>query len=484
MTDLNTSVPMLRRALQEVCAAFPAATAELDFSFFSPAQLNAAEFSCVLVEGPCGTGKSHLQRALLHSHFEKKQEYRLQVFPRFDLFPGIGFGYKRTDFPCPEKADLQALLRENCQPLHIWQVGLLDSFIDISHEYGVARDWQQGTAWVATNPKLVREIIQRADQEFNRKQSKFIYLFDGLEQMADTEEEFHALLKGILQLAVELLKTENLRCKIFVQPWMMENIRRETHLAEHLLRHKKELSWRRCDLYHLLFNRLANHSQAGPYFRSLYEKSPLERWQPHPRTSGKFVAPRSLAVDETAQAELFQILAGPEMGEFAPNAVPYVWLINYLQDSAGMVSPRSFMAALAAAAQATAADCPTALDGRALAIGVRNGWQTRVAEIEAHHPWVKLALAAWRKQKLPLSPHQIERLWQEQATLEALPGALQAGQVSVTFLPAALRSGASGVISQLAGLGMVQVLLNGDIQMNDVYRLHYGLGRHSGLPIL
>lgn len=485
MLDDQETLAIFRHALFDVCADFSLPFKEADHHFLTGSQLNAIEFKTVLVEGPCGAGKTHLWRTLVDTRNELNIRYRQLSFPGYNIFTRVGFGTGLRAEVVPSKLQLQALHEKHAtdakfSPLFIWQAVLAYGLGDFDKSFEQCSTWEQRVAWVYTNQSGFEQKINEIDHRFDVENVKHLCLFDALEQMCDDGIAFHWLFKGILQLAVQLNETENLRCKIFIRPDMMANIEREGFLADRLLRHKKDLYWRRCDLYNLLFTRLANHAQAGAIFRELCHSVGTHPWLEN-TTTGRFSPPRSLAIDEDVQGAVFKALAGWRMGDVSPNGVPYVWLINYLQDSLGFVSPHSFMAALAASVVAVDEDCPTVIDGMAIAKGIRTGWKTRNAEIDAAHPWVKLVMQPWRKQNLSLPQYIIEDLWHSNQTLSKLIENLQQEQATVQLPPKGLSSGPGGIIKELEALGIIQVLLNGKIEMNDVYRFHYRLGRQAGL---
>ena len=82
---------------------------------------------------------------------------------------------------------------------------------------------------------------------------------------------------------------------------------------------------------------------------------------------------------------------------------------------------------------------------------------------------------------LPCEVKAIEQLWRENGTLDTLEASLKNADTAVKLPPLNLSQGSRGVLMDMQSLGLVQRLRNGLIQMPDVYRLAFGLGRHGGL---
>jgi hypothetical protein len=85
---------------------------------------------------------------------------------------------------------------------------------------------------------------------------------------------------------------------------------------------------------------------------------------------------------------------------------------------------------------------------------------------------------------VPCISGDIERIWRAGQSLELLESRLKSSGASVKLPPQNRDQGASGILSDLAALGMVQLLEGKRIQMPDVYRIAYGLGRKGGVKPL
>ena len=87
--------------------------------------------------------------------------------------------------------------------------------------------------------------------------------------------------------------------------------------------------------------------------------------------------------------------------------------------------------------------------------------------------------------QVPCAPKDILVLWKKSRVLETLLGKeLQQSGSSVKLPPQHLADGPEGVLEDLQELGLIQRQHDGRIQMPDVYRIAFGLGRRGGVKPL
>ena len=189
-----------------------------------------------------------------------------------------------------------------------------------------------------------------------------------------------------------------------------------------------------------------------------------------------------LAGDEGVQRERFHAISGPWMGSDRRRGFPYTWIPNHLADADGMVSPRSFIAALRAAANDTADRHPEhdhALHYDSVKRGVQEASRIRVRELREDYPWVDRLLVPLEGIVVPCEFGEIDGIWETNGTLDHLSD--QIGQDDVKLPPRNIRRGASGVREDLESLGVFRRLRDGRVDVPDVFRVGYGLGRRGGV---
>ncbi len=487
MNDLEKTI-ILRTGIRDVCTSFgnTAMTSETRMTFLPSSHVNAAAFDVTLVEGYCGFGKTHLWHYLGSVAHQQNVARWAQESERRHLVTAYGFGENLNRDEVPDRATLALLWqhyhgKDKTFTSAVWRAVLAHG-LGFDGEFALLANWEQRVAWVHANPNKFKAALESADARLAVADQMHMVLFDSLEQLADNWADTLHWLKGLMQVAREVRNTRHIRCKIFLRPDMMTGIVQQSQDADQLLPYKKEL-WRRCDFYSLFFRHLANHPEAGALFRDICHQLG-QTWLQNKR-DGQFFPPKPLNIDEDVQAKVFHELTGRRMGEVSPHAPPYVWLINCLQDSLGFVSPKSFMATLAGAAEMVEQTCSQVLDGRAIFKGRYAKSDVRPKEIFSNHPWVELVFRPLVGQlQLPIPLHQIEEKWRTHKTLETLVDDLLTGDFAVKLPPKSLARGAHGVIDDLWELGVLQVLLNGEIQMNDVYRTFFGFGRKGGIYVI
>ena len=85
---------------------------------------------------------------------------------------------------------------------------------------------------------------------------------------------------------------------------------------------------------------------------------------------------------------------------------------------------------------------------------------------------------------VPCLVRDIESVWKRERTMESLVSMLSKQGKAAKLPPAHLEQGALGVIIDLEGLGMLNRIEGRRIQMPDVYRVAFGLGRRGGVKPL
>ena len=454
------------------------------FTYVPPSHARALDPEATLVEGIRGSGKSFWCAQLASDNHRK---FVQAAFPevRFDsklkVARGFGTGLKPTEAP---SADVLAqLTQENFRPRSIWRA-VLAFHAGFGGKFAGLKRWSERVQWIQSHPEDFDDLLEQADQDLDARGETLLILFDALDRLAEDWTHINPLAKALFQVALDARSTKRIRFKIFVRPDILQDsaITGFPDFSK-LLAHKAALNWRRADLYALLFQCLGNTATGGPAFRAMVENASGVS------LIGKgtdWVLPPALRSDEAQQEATFIELAGRAMGSSTKRGKPYTWLVNHLQDGLSQVSPRSFFAALKTAADETPDDFKLAIDYRAIQTGVQKASQIRVQEITGEdYPWVQVVMAPlYGNLTVPCVPKEFEKIWKEQSTLSGLEEKLKAGKAAVKLPPQNLELGATGVLRDLELLGIVQRLIDLRIQMPDVYRIAFGLGRRGGVKPL
>lgn len=480
----------MRKALLGALPEHDQSSADLrppQFTYLPPSHARALNPDNTLVEGMRGAGKSHWWNFL---NSPKHLGYLEGSFPEARIATSLevsqGFGVGLDPVAAPSKDTLASLLQKH-NARHIWQaVVAVHAEFPNPFPSGVTK-WRDRVQWVRDNPEDYDAILYKVGESLRRKGRKRLILFDALDRLADDWRGVRPLARALFQLALDTSANLGLRLKLFVRPDMLED---KEILAfpdsSKLLARKVALTWRRADLYALLFQCLANDKDHGETFRNHLKKALRFRWEE--KTNDTWALPDELRTDESVQKDVFHALAGPAMatGQFGhKRGFPYTWLPNHLVDGRDQVSPRSFFAALRSAA---ASDPPQgweyALHYRAIQSGVQQASQIRVKEItQEDYPWVEPLMEPLKTRiTVPCTVDDVVSLWNANHTLDGIEAAL--AKTDVKLLPPHFDEGNVGVLRDLKDLGVINYLWDGRIQVPDVYRIAFGLGRRGGVKPL
>ena len=452
------------------------------FTYVPPSHALALDPENTIVEGMRGAGKSHWWASL---NSEEHRKYLESVFPETRISGNIeisqGYGVGVSPEAWPGKDSLANLIK-SYEPRHIWQAVLAVHAKFPAPFPCKSGKWTDVVKWVSEHAEEYDNLLYQVDQELARVKKTRLVLFDGLDRLAGDWQSIRPLARALFQLALDLRSTRALRLKLFVRPDMLED--REIRAFPDFSKLKKiALTWRRVDLYALLFHCLGNADTHGEMFRKNCKQMFGGQWR---HVNDAWLVPEMLRADEALQREVFHAIAGPAMGKGPKRGFPYTWLPNHLIDGRDQVSPRSFVAALrhAVLQDNTPADWPYALHYKAIQVGVQEASQIRVDEISREdYPWVESLMQPLKKNiTVPCEPKDIFKLWQENNTIDSLLENEMAGEVKLP--PTHLKDREKGVIQDLEDLGVIQQLCDGRIQMPDVYRIAFGFGRRGGVKPL
>ena len=448
--------------------------------YLPPSHAKALDMNNPLVTGMRGAGKTFWWSALQEpsvrqlvgqssasSTLDEETEVR------------IGFGLKPAIDDYPSKDVLHQLMHRGTEPRIVWRTVLARQLAPDNHPIRQQSRWQGRTAYVEQNPEMIDRLFQQRDNEFDQQGIFFLLLFDALDRCADDWKEMYPAIRGLLQTTLDLLSYRRLRAKVFLRSDQLdENEVADFPDASKILASRVELSWPRNELYGLLWHYLAN-GQTGEEFQTFL--NPASRW-PSMVVGGKTVVTVPRPLKEDRQRERFHDMAGPWMGRGPKRGFPYTWIPNHLGDTEGRVSPRSFLKALRMAAEDTADQYPDhdrALHFESIKRGVQEASRTRVAELREDYPWVDKVLQCLAGMVVPCEFAEIEARWKAEGVLARLTEDVD--QNAVKLPPSRIDRGASGVREDLESLRVFWRAQDDRVNIPDVFRVGYGLGRRGGV---
>ena len=305
-------------------------------------------------------------------------------------------------------------------------------------------------------------------------------MFDGLDRCADDWNEASRAIRGLLQTALDMRSYRKLRVKVFLRSDQADADRvTDFPDASKVLASKVDLSWPRRELYGLLWHHLVNGRNGDAFRRFLRDGD----WRSVAidKTS-VFPVPRRLIVNEEQQEEKFHGIAGRWMGRGPRRGVPYIWIQNHLSDAEGRVSARSFLVALRTAAEHTADQHPehaNALHPDGIRRGVQEASKIRVGELQEDYPWMERVMRPLAGMNVPCEFAEFAERWRSEHVLDRLTEEIE--RSGPRLPPRHLDDGPNGVRQDLESLGVFQRLYDGRVNIPNVFRVGYGLGRRGGV---
>lgn len=443
-------------------------------TLFTPSvHRNALDPDTTIVRGGRGVGKTVWFKALQEDSLREiaARHYRLERLNRVDTFAGFGAKLSKK-YPNPRR--LQSLVK-GFQPLDIWTAVALFN-LDLA-ELVSLKDWPERVQWVVDNPGKVEDAILVADEDAERENRIKLFLFDAVERLHSDRRIADELTKGIFELALNLrTSASNLRVKLFIRYDMFDTAKFDFADASKLIANITDLRWSQTSLYALLFHYLSGaDSTYSPMFLS------ETGWEE--RFNG----------DEDKQRQVLEFITSRYMGTDRRKGYTYTWLPNHLADGRQQVSPRSFLSALWRATQRTEESFAAhrfAIHWDAIRQGVQHASRIRVSEVKEDTPWVSDAISPLRGAQVPIEKDEVVRRWNEaQLGAELAAQREQTGELpeddseeQEMFATGPLNIEYDGLIAELKDLGVMTERSNGRLDLPDVYRIAFDIGRKGGVP--
>lgn len=452
-------------------------TPDLKYTYLPASHAKALHPDSMLVVGIRGAGKSYWWSALQSEDHRSLIENTLpKTHITKDAVVSPGFGEKPSPDNYPGKDVLVSLL-SNFDARHIWRSVVLLHLLrrgNVDSPLSKLSNWKDRVGWVQDNPEEAERFALDADAVLDRSRTYHLILFDALDRTADDWISMFKLVRGMLQVLLEFRSYSRIRPKAFVRPDHLEDPSvADFPDASKVLTQKVELSWPRNELYGLFWQYLANEPNNGRLFRDgCHPKSD--------RQGEVWIIPEELRNDEDTQRKIFHAITGPLMGRDRRRGFPYTWLPNHLGDTRRQVSPRSFLAALRyAAGDSPRSGYEYAVHYESIKKGVQEASKIRVREMQEDYPWVGTLMKPLSGLTVPCSFEDIVGRWRQENILEQLQQRIKSAGVKLP--PAHLDVGAAGVHADLEALGLFERMSNDRVNLPDVYRVSYGIGRRGGV---
>jgi hypothetical protein len=456
------------------------------FVYLPSSHVKALRPDSMVVVGMRGAGKSFWWSALqnrqiqtLLARLDPRTEWKEQT----RITPGFG---ERPDLAAyPDRDTLGRLLETGKNPRLIWRTVVVHALAPERHPIRTVGGWEKRVAWVAQDPEGVGHLLEKRDREFEQQKTWFLVLFDALDRTASDWRDMYRLIRGLLETVLDLRPYRRLRAKCFLRTDQLdENRVADFPDASKVLSSRAELTWTRSDLYGLLWQYLANAPhQASGYFRDMSRKEYGLRWSDLRFDQLTIWRAYTDTPDlDKVQRALFHALTGEWMGQDHRRGFPYTWIPSHLADANGRTSPRSFLAALRAAAEDTQkryGNYERVLHYESIKRGVQTASRIRVTELKEDYPWVDLLMEPLKGLVVPCAFSDVTDRWDKAHALVKIQKRVQLGEERLP--PIRLEEGYEGVRKDLEELGIFTRMSDGRVNVPDVFRVGYGLGRKGGV---
>ncbi|ELK4800830.1 hypothetical protein ACNF0G_24440 [Pseudomonas aeruginosa] len=437
-------------------------TPQLGTLYLPPSHLKALRLDSHIVVGGRGVGKSFWTAAL------QSEPLRAQLGAVATELNGIhvfaGFSNAESIESHPNADVFSAFLDKDGDPYDLWRAVVLRWVAKKENESIPNSGWQQTVDWLKQHPEAAARLMQRS------RDWKGLILFDALDRTSSDWRRMDDIVRGLLRTVLWLKTFSGLYAKVFLREDQAERTVFNFPDASKLTATKADLGWARHDLHGLLWQRLINAPDGlGEQMRGVCKSiKQNDVWH---------VAPE-MKLESEVQKRAFEVLAGPWMGRDRRRGVPYSWSVGHLSDGRGQTSPRSFLAAIQQAAEDSKERYPQhdyALHFESIKRGIQKASEIRVQEMAEDYPWVPEVLSALSGMNVPAEFDAVKGKWEER-----FPTGAQG--ISSGRLPAQhVDRGWDGVREDLQRLGLLETKKDGRIDMPDLYRVGFGLGRKGGV---
>lgn len=468
----NIEIQTVRRSL----ANLPEGTSHgelppLKSVYLPRSHTKAIDPNTVLVTGMRGAGKTFWWSALQKSEVRRflgKFDRRTKIDDGTEVL--TGFGVRPEPGNYPSKDVLRKLISRKFEPRLIWRTVKASLLAKSDHPILRKESWLSRTRYVVQNPDQIETLFKERDNEFKERDVYCLILFDALDRCADDWSEMDRVVRGLLQSALDVRAYRRLRVKIFLRSDQVDEARIGSFAdASKILSTAAELNWPQEDLYAMLWQ-LLSQGNDGHSFQDVSPQTNLLK-------SGFSSVP-----NEEVLHRRFEGISGPYMDGDPRRGFPYTWVPNHLADTKGRVSPRSFLEALRAASRDSSDRHPGhkyALHYDSIKRGVQEASRIRVRELQEDYPWVDRLFGPLQGMVVPCTFGEIEQRWRNAGVLDHLAEDVEENEV--TLPPRNIDRGTIGIREDLESLGVFYRLRDGRVNIPDVYRVGYGLGRHGGV---
>ena len=430
--------------------------------YLPPSHLKALRLDAHVVVGGRGVGKSFWTSALQDEKLRESLGTAVSELKGIKVQAGFTNVEAIENYP---NADVFAkLLDKNSDPYDLWRTVILRWVARQENQCIPDDDWLNTVSWLKDKSEDAARLMQR------QRNWKGLILFDAMDRTSADWQRMDRIVQGLLRAILWLKPFSGLYAKVFLREDQAKRTVFNFVDASKLTATKAELTWARHDLHGLLWQRLINSPDThGECLREIC---------PNTEHDGVWHVTQDMKLESETQRTAFAKLAGPWMGRDKRRGVPYTWSVGHLADGRGQTSPRSFLAAIGQAAEDSSqkyAQHEYALHFESIKRGIQKASEIRVQEMAEDYSWARDILSTLSGMNVPVEFDAVKEKWEER-----FPDGPQS--INSERLPAQhVDRGWDGVREDLQRLGLLETKKDGRIDMPDLYRVGFGLGRKGGV---
>jgi hypothetical protein len=433
------------------------------------------ELYCNPVVGSRGVGKSTWTSALADDKLRSILGMNIPELNRTTVSVGFSAAPPRSH---PSRQVIADIIKAGYSASEMWQAVIIRN---IRNDVDVpVSQWMESVKWVRENQEEWAKRILSKNDELKQNNMHTLIVFDALDRTGDTWEGMDDIVRALLSLVIDLKGYSNIHTKVFLREDQYSRNIKDFPDASKLRSTETKLNWSLRDLNGLLWQLLCNCPEnGGEIFRTIYQ----EVVGAEAKFNGTyFELSNQVKNDEDIQKALFIKLAGPWMGAGEKRGKTYTWVVSHLADGNMEASPRSFLMAIRHAAEDSIdKESKYPLYFRSIYTGVQEASRIRVGEINEDYPWVTPLCGLLSGTNVPLSFADIENIWRDKYPNG--PKDLEP-EFQDRLSSQIIEKGWQGIKEELVRIGVFRPMLDGRINMPDLYRVGFGLGRKGGVKPL
>ncbi|HFK7184827.1 TPA: hypothetical protein ACG0BA_000422 [Serratia odorifera] len=446
-------------------------TKDARWVYVPPSHIKALRLESNLVIGGRGVGKTFWSNALTNASI--RQALGKEVPDLSNVEVKAGFSLTPANQQYPDTGVFSLLLSQGFAPLDVWRAIVARCLCRELGKKEMNGKWAECTSWLKNDPEFFSTLLEEAEQYYAGRGNAILIVFDALDRTSNEWQKVDVIVRDLLQLVLVLKRYPHLHTKVFLREDQFRRKVTDFTDASKILATRVELTWASYDLHGLIWQYFCNApGSSGDALRDIYRN--VVGSYPDKLQNGVWQLDTRVKKKEELQRQLFIKIAGQWMGRDRRRGVPYTWAVGHLADTHGLTSPRSFLCALRSAADDSLLhhaehDIPLHYDS--IKRGVQEASGIRVKEMAEDYPWVETYMQPLRGITVPCPFEAIEAAWMNVPVLG----------FATSLPPENVAEGAQGVFADMKGLGIFEAMKDSRVNMPDLYRVGFGLGRRGGV---